>query len=188
MNAPFVFSDSKLLGREEYVKSLKSKLCDALDNKEFRLYVQYIFDGKGQKACGAEALSRWDSPDEGVIAPADYIQMLETAEMIDELDFYILGECCRTLESWKQTYKRNIWLSCNMTRITLSNENFAERFKEIISRYDFDIGKLVIEITEDAFCSREQTLPTSRPSSEILHLNKQKITAARFGLPLCFIN
>ena len=151
MNAPFVFSDSKLLGREEYVKSLKSKLRDALDNKEFRLYVQYIFDGKGQKACGAEALSRWDSPDEGVIAPADYIQMLETAEMIDELDFYILGECCRTLESWKQTDKRNIWLSCNMTRITLSNEIFAERFKEIISRYDFDIGKLVIEITEDAF-------------------------------------
>ena len=156
INAPFVFSDSKLLRREEYVKSLKSKLRDALDNKEFRLYVQYIFDGKGQKACGAEALSRWDSPDEGVIAPVDYIQMLETAEMIDELDFYILGECCRTLESWKQTDKKNVWLSCNMTRITLSNENFAERFNEIISRYDFDIGKLVIEITEDAFAESKK--------------------------------
>jgi EAL domain-containing protein (putative c-di-GMP-specific phosphodiesterase class I) len=113
--------------------------------------VQYIFDGKGIAACGAEALSRWDSPEEGVITPADYIHMLETAEMIDDLDFYILGECCRTLEEWKQTPKKNLWLSCNMTRITLSGENFAQRFREIVGQYDFDISKLVIEITEDAF-------------------------------------
>lgn len=150
INVPYVFSDSKLLKREEYVRNLKQKLRDALDKKEFRLYVQYIFDGSGKIACGAEALSRWDSPEEGLITPADYINMLETAEMIDELDFYILGECCRTLEYWKQTPKKNVWLSCNMTRITLSNENFTQRFKEIVESYDFDISKLVIEITEDA--------------------------------------
>lgn len=148
--ASYVFSDAKLIKREEYVSSLKKKLREALDKKEFRLYVQYIFDGEGKVACGAEALSRWDNPDEGLIDPSDYIHMLETAEMIDELDFYILGECCRTLQEWKQTPKKNLWLSCNMTRITLSNKNFAERFSEITRQYDFDINKLVIEITEDA--------------------------------------
>ncbi len=146
----YVFADQKLLKREEYVRGLKKRLRKALDKKEFRLYVQYIFDGTGKLACGAEALSRWDSPDEGVVPPTEYIHMLETAEMIDELDFYILEECCRTLQEWKETPKKNIWLSCNMTRITLSNEYFAERFAEIVRKYDFDIGKLVIEITEDA--------------------------------------
>ncbi len=146
----YVFTDAKLLKREEYVLGLKRKLRDALDKKEFRLYLQYIFDGKGKLACGAEALSRWDSPEDGVIAPSDYISMLETAEMIDELDFYILEECCRTLESWKQTEKKNLWLSCNMTRITLSGEGFARRFEEIVKKYDFEMDKLVIEITEDA--------------------------------------
>lgn len=159
INAPYVFTDAKLLKREEYVRGLKKKLRDALDKKEFRLYVQYIFDGKGKTACGAEALSRWDSPDEGVITPADYIQMLETAEMIDELDFYILEECCRTLEEWKNTPKKNLWLSCNMTRITLSNEFFQLRFKEITGKYDFDISKLIVEITEDAFAeSKKQVM------------------------------
>jgi EAL domain-containing protein (putative c-di-GMP-specific phosphodiesterase class I) len=85
--------------------------------------------------------------------------MLETAEMIDELDFYILGECCRTLQEWKQTEKKNIWLSCNMTRITLSSDNFVQRFKEITDQYDFDISKLVIEITEDALAeSKKQVI------------------------------
>ena len=154
--ASYVFADSKLLQREEYVRSLKKKLSDALDKKEFRLYVQYIFDGKGKTACGAEALSRWDSPEAGVISPTEYINMLETAEMIDELDFYILEECCRTLQDWKQTPKKNLWLSCNMTRITLSSENFAERFAEIVKKFDFDIGKLVIEITEDALAESKK--------------------------------
>lgn len=159
INAPFVFADATLLKREEHVHNLRNKLRDALDKKEFRLYVQYIFDGDGKIACGAEALSRWDSPEEGVITPADYIYMLETAEMIDELDFYILGECCRTLESWKDTSKKNLWLSCNMTRITLSDESFAKRFKETVEQFDFDIDKLVIEITEDAFAeSKEQIM------------------------------
>lgn len=157
--APYVFTDSKLLRREEYVRGLKKRLRDALDEKEFRLYVQYIFDGKGKIACGAEALSRWDSPKDGVIPPAEYIRMLETAEMIDELDFYILEECCRTLQEWKQTNKKNLWLSCNMTRITLSNETFPERFRDIVKKYDFDIGKLVIEITEDALAeSKKQVI------------------------------
>ena len=158
INEPCVFSDAKLLKREEYVRSLKTKLRDALDNKEFRLYVQYIFDGKGSVACGAEALSRWDSPEEGIVTPEEYIHMLETAEMIDELDFYILGECCRTLEEWQQTPKKNLWLSCNMTRITLSDERFAQRFKEIVEQYDFDISKLVIEITEDAFTENKSSI------------------------------
>lgn len=161
LNEPYVFADAKLLKREEYVNSLRKRLRDALDKKEFRLYVQYIFDGKGRVACGAEALSRWDSPEQGMIPPTEYIFMLETAEMIDELDFYILGECCRTLHEWKNTKKSNLWLSCNMTRITLSDESFAERFKAIVSQYDFDIDKLVIEITEDAFAASEKQVVDS---------------------------
>lgn len=157
--APYVFTDAKLLKREEYVRGLKQKLREALDEKEFRLYVQYIFDGKGKVACGAEALSRWDSPEDGVIPPTEYIQMLETAEMIDVLDFYILEESCRTLQEWRQTPKQNLWLSCNMTRITLSDAHFPERFREIVQKYDFDIGKLVIEITEDALAeSKKQVM------------------------------
>ena len=161
LNEPYVFADAKLLKREEYVNNLRKRLRDALDKKEFRLYVQYIFDGKGRVACGAEALSRWDSPEQGMIPPTEYIFMLETAEMIDELDFYILGECCRTLHEWKGTKKGNLWLSCNMTRITLSDENFAERFKAIVGQYDFDIDKLVIEITEDAFAASEKQVVDS---------------------------
>ena len=41
-------------------------------------------------------------------------------------------------------------LSCNLTRITISEKDFAEKIKEISNKYDFDRSKLIIEITEDS--------------------------------------
>ena len=84
--------------------------------------------------------------------------MLETADMIDELDLYILSECCRTLSAWRGTEKQNLWLSCNMTRITLSDDAFLERFCKVTEAYDFDHGKLVLEITEDALADNSEQI------------------------------
>lgn len=147
---PFVLCDAKLLEHEEYVLGLKKKLWRGIKQKEFRLYTQYIFTDDGKTACGAEALSRWENPEDGMILPRDYIEMLETAEMIDELDFYILEECCRTLSDWKDDNRKKLWLSCNINGITLSNPGFAKRFKKMIDRYAFELNNLVLEITEDA--------------------------------------
>lgn len=158
LHQPYAVCDAKLLRREEYVHSLKEKLWKAIDEREFKLYIQYIFDGRGETACGGEALSRWESPENGVIYPGEYIEMLETADMIDELDLYILSECCRTLSAWRGTEKQNLWLSCNMTRITLSDDAFLERFCKVTEAYDFDHGKLVLEITEDALADNSEQI------------------------------
>ena len=147
---PYVVSDTKLLEHEEYVLGLKKKLLRAIDQKEFKLYTQYIFTGDGKTACAAEALSRWESREDGTILPRDYIEMLEAAEMIDELDLYILEECCRKLSEWQNDYKSEFWLSCNINGITLSDAGFMERFKKITNKYVFDRNKLVLEISEDA--------------------------------------
>jgi len=57
---------------------------------------------------------------------------------------------CRQLEKWRGTKYEDISISCNFTRITLSEENCVEKLKAISSGYDFDKSKLAIEITEDA--------------------------------------
>ena len=155
-NELYVTSDRELLKHEEYVLGLKKKLWRAIENKEFRLYTQYIFTGDGKKACGAEALSRWENPEEGTVFPKDYIEMLRTAGMIEDLDFYILEECCITLSKWREDEKRNLWLSCNMTEQTLAKDNFSDRFNSIINKYDFNRNNLVLEITEDAFTNNDE--------------------------------
>ncbi|MFR0987129.1 MAG: EAL domain-containing protein, partial [Frisingicoccus sp.] len=62
--------------------------------------------------------------------------------------FFIFEMACRQLEEWKQEGK-NLFLSCNFTRMTIAQEDFAEELEKIAGRYEFDYSNLVIEITED---------------------------------------
>jgi EAL domain-containing protein (putative c-di-GMP-specific phosphodiesterase class I) len=156
-SVPFSFSDEGLLKREEYEQNLRKKLSQAINNDEFKLYVQYIFDAGTDYACGAEVLSRWHNPENGIIYPSDYIELLETANLIDSLDYSIIENSCRLLEEWSGGKKSNLWISCNLTRTTLSKDDFTQRFGEILDKYKFDREKFVIEITEDMLASDSET-------------------------------
>lgn len=146
---PYVFADQKLLDQAAAKIALQRKLSEAFAKQEFQLYMQLIVDRDGQ-IVGAEALSRWQSREKGLLTPATFIEPLKEADLIDKLDFFILEEVCRQLEQWAVSDKGHLWFSCNFTRLTVSRDDFLARFREIVERYRFDADRLVIELTEDS--------------------------------------
>ena len=48
---------------------------------------------------GAEALSRWNHPQRGLLTPEAFIPLLEREGTISKLDYYCLEESCRFLDS-----------------------------------------------------------------------------------------
>ena len=145
----YIFADKTLLNRETTKIELQRKLMGALENHEFLLYLQMIVDRNG-KIIGAEALTRWQSREKGLLSPGAFIEPLKSAGLIDKLDFYILEETCKQLEQWSLTGKEHLWISCNFTRLTISQNDFAERFQDVLGRYQFPYDCLIIEITEDS--------------------------------------
>ena len=129
---------------------ITKSIVEGLRNNEFKMYLQFIVDNKDKKLVSAEALSRWENPQKGIVGPGNYILHMETSGLISAHDFYMFELACRQLEKWKDTEYKDISISCNFTRITLSEEDCIEKLKEISERYDFDKSKLAIEITEDA--------------------------------------
>ena len=129
---------------------LQKKISSALENKEFQIYLQFVYDVGTKKFRGAEVLSRWHSRDEGVLSPSHYIADMKTAGMVDKLDFYIFEKTCELLSTWKGTTLERIQLSCNFTRTTLSLPTFSESFERILGKFDFSPEDLLIEITEDS--------------------------------------
>lgn len=154
---PMAFADTKMLNLEAKKAKLKRKFADALKNNEFRFYLQFIVDTKTRQIVGAEALSRWQNPENGILLPDQYIDAMSTAGIIHHLDFYILEEVCRQLEAWSATQKDSFWLSCNITRTTASREDFSQRIKAIVNKYSFAHDRLIIELTED-FLADNQTM------------------------------
>ena len=82
---------------------------------------------------------------------------MELTGLISKHDFYMFELACRQLEKWKDTKYSHISLSCNFTRITLSEENLIDKLLMISNGYSFDKSKIAIEITEDAIEKDRET-------------------------------
>jgi len=129
---------------------MTKSILNGLEKDEFKMYLQFIVDNKSKKIVSAEALSRWECPQKGIVGPGNYIGHMESAGLISMHDYYMFERACRQLEKWHNTKYSDISISCNFTRITLSEENCINKLKAISEAYNFDKSKLGIEITEDA--------------------------------------
>jgi len=145
-----IVCDSQVLDKVREEKNTVEDIKKGFENDEFKLYFQFIVDNTTKQIVSAEALSRWDNPESGIISPGKYINIMETTGLIRRLDFYMLEKVCEQLSKWKNTQFANLNVSCNFSRITLSEINFIEEFDRIVNKYDFDKSKLILEITEEA--------------------------------------
>ena len=131
-------------------KALQNKIRHGLKNKEFRMYLQFIVDNKTKRIVSGEALSRWEDSTGEVVMPGKYIGVMEKSGLIIEFDYYMFEMVCDKLSKWADTAFKEITISCNFTRITISENDFVAKIKGIADKYEFDRSKLIMEITEDA--------------------------------------
>lgn len=139
-------SEKKTISKERH---FLKKLEKGFKNDEFKMHLQFIVDNKTKKIVSSEALSRWESPSGGVIFPGAYIGLMEKSGLIVRFDYYMFEKVCKKLSEWKKSDFVNLTISCNITRITISEKGFVSKIREIAEKYDFDRKKLIIEITED---------------------------------------
>ena len=131
-------------------RKLLKNIRKGFENQEFKMYLQFIVDSKDGKISSAETLSRWENSSGEVVFPGTYIGIMEKSGLITRFDYYMFEKVCQKLSEWKDSELSDVALSCNLTRITISEKDFAEKIEEISNKYDFDRSKLVIEITEDS--------------------------------------
>ena len=135
---------------DENSRNLIDAIKLGLQNDEFKMYLQFIVDNQTKNIVSAEALSRWETADGVLVFPGKYIGVMEETGMITTLDYLMFEKACRKLSKWEGTEFEDIAISCNFTRITISEVDFADKIKEISSRYSFDHSKMIMEITEDS--------------------------------------
>ena len=145
----FAFSTRELQKQNSRNEQLRQDIDRALANGEIKAYLQFIVDNRTGEICGAEVLSRWEHPELGVMRPGTYIGVMKQTGAITRHDEAVFERLCALLEVWKGTPCGKLFLTCNFTRVSISQEDFAERIGEIAGRYRFDHDRLIIEITED---------------------------------------
>lgn len=137
---------------------LTAQIDTALQKGEFKVYMQFFWDSAEERFCGAEILSRWQNSEFGLLRPDEYIGILTKSGKIVEHDYKIFEEVCALLERWNKPPFDRLFLSCNFTRLSVSDKGFARHLAEIAEKYTFSRDRLVVEITESSLATDSEAV------------------------------
>ncbi|MEJ6465432.1 GGDEF and EAL domain-containing protein [Fusobacterium ulcerans] len=141
-------------------KDMENSMKEDLKNNKFIVYLQPKFSLRENRITGAEALVRWIDDKKGLIPPNEFIPFFEKNGFIIELDIYVFEKVCILLKKWILAGKKPIPISVNMSRIHLINENFLDRYEEILKKYGIAPSLLEIELTESIAFENSEILPS----------------------------
>ncbi|HUL97682.1 MAG TPA: EAL domain-containing protein [Usitatibacter sp.] len=80
---------------------LEMALREALPRGEFMVQYQPRVDVRSGSITGFEALLRWRHPEMGVLAPAEFIPVLEDTDLIIPVGEWVLRTVCRQIAQWQ---------------------------------------------------------------------------------------
>lgn len=139
-------------------QKLTYKMRKALNDREFVVYIQPKISFKTGKIVGGEALIRWMSKEDGMIAPNDFIPLFEQNGFVTNVDFYMLERVCGMIKRREEWNKKNVPISVNQSRMHVYDSIYINK---LINTFDkFGIGKddIIFELTESAFTDNSEDM------------------------------
>lgn len=129
-------------------KELVKRMPDMIYYDRFQLVVQPVIDLETGGIVGGEVLSRLNHPEQGIIFPDKFLPAVEEAGVYPKFDHYIFGKTCQLMQQLADRGVVVQYLSCNFSRMTLSEKGAATRLSKIADDFGVDHGCLAVEITE----------------------------------------
>ena len=134
---------------EERVMAI-GRVQEALDKAEFTLHYQPKVDMRRGVVLGLEALVRWDHPQHGLIAPMQFLPLIENTGLSSRVGDWVLSQALEHLAQWRRA-GHDISVSVNVSARHLQEPDFALRLSELLARYpDAPATALELEVLETA--------------------------------------
>lgn len=140
---------------------LYAEVKEAIEIQSLRLFYQPIVNLQTDVITGFEALIRWQHPMQGLLAPIDFIDIIEKTDLIYSVGRWVLRTACQQLKIWQETFPdyTDLTMSVNVSTKQLSEFNLVEYIRGILSEYQINPHCLKLEITESTVMGdRDRTL------------------------------
>jgi EAL domain-containing protein (putative c-di-GMP-specific phosphodiesterase class I) len=127
--------------------ALEMDLRGALQREEFFLVYQPTFDLREMKPTGVETLLRWRRPGHGIVAPNDFVPLLEETGLICQVGSWVLHEACMQIAAWQRAGHR-VNVAVNVSGRQLDSDELVDDVKYALARSGLKARSLTLEITE----------------------------------------
>ena len=143
------FFDSESYDRWRYDIGMQNLMQNSIARgcEDFFLCYQPQIDAKTGELIGAEALLRWYDRDGSVVAPMQFIPMLERSRMIIPVGHWIIEQAVSQLKEWHKLMP-TLQMSINISLYQLEEHMLFDFVKDCLDRYQIDPTRLTFELTE----------------------------------------
>jgi len=147
----------KTLNEISHHKALISGgLRNALQKQQFFMVYQPIVDLKTGDYIAYEALLRWKHPTLGVLYPEEFLSVAEDENYMLPIGRWVMQQ---VFSDYKQLDSDQLlFVTVNVTADELEDEKIAENILENIQKFDVDLNKIVLELTETSFIKSPEIL------------------------------
>lgn len=140
--------DTELHKKEEVANFVESHMHQALQNGEFRMYLQPKIDLTSGRLGGAEALVRWTTGTGRMLYPDQFIPLFEQNGFSVSLDLYMVECACKQLRAWLDQGIQPVPLSVNQSKLLFFEADYIQNLERLIERYQIPASWITLEILE----------------------------------------
>jgi len=133
-------------GKSRY--SHARRLGQALEQDELLLYYQPKVNMRSNEVIGVEALIRWQHPERGLLAPGQFLPMIEGHQLNEQIGLWVIERALSQMQAWLRDGIR-MQVSVNLAPNQLQNPNFPTLLLRSLERHAaINPADLELEILE----------------------------------------
>ncbi|TFV51556.1 EAL domain-containing protein [Blastococcus sp. TF02A_35] len=164
-DADHALYEAKRAGRNRVVHhesaaAVRGEVRRALAEGQLIIHYQPVVDLSDGATVGAEALLRWRHPQRGLLSPAEFLPVLEGSDVLAEIDFFVLAEACRQVQTWRGR-GGPATVAVNVSGEELVDPAYADRVAALLEQIGLPPSALVLEVTESSLAGESDAALTT---------------------------
>lgn len=130
-------------------RSIEQALQLAVERSELELYFQPQVRLTDRKIIGSEALLRWRHPEQGLMAPREFLPILENSMLAQTVGTNIIFTACRHAAEARARSAENYFVAVNLFGSELQSNTLVKIVQDALKRYRLPPDALQLEVTEN---------------------------------------
>jgi diguanylate cyclase (GGDEF)-like protein/PAS domain S-box-containing protein len=142
-------ADESLHAAAMRILTVEAELRRAMQHQGLLLHYQPLIDLTSGRIMSVEALLRWQHPQQGLVAPEEFVDVAEQRGLITEIGAWALDTACAQAATWYQRYGDAApCLAVNVSTRQLGDQGMTQNVHHALDTYALPPDRLYLEITE----------------------------------------
>ncbi len=135
--------------------TFENELHKAVENEEFTVHYQPVYETHSKRILSVEALIRWKHPSRGLLKPGEFIPLAEETGYIKEIGHWVTQQVCRQLKEWQKIGLEGLRIAVNISAQQFCQEGEMETILRVIKEESVSPDSIELELTESCILQNE---------------------------------